>query len=328
MKRGLVFGKFLPFHKGHKALIGFALKHCDELIVLVCGSDKEDISTQTRVDWITNTFKKNSKILVHGFDYKEAELPNTSESSRSVSQLWAAKFKTILPFFDILITSEKYGEYVAEYLNIRHITFDENRNKTPISSSMIRQNPIKYWDYISKAAKPYFQKKVVLLGTESTGKTTLCSALAHYFSASLVSEVGRDIVSDSTDFTKDNLELIVQQHSEKIIQVQTDGQPLIVMDTDIHITQSYSKYAFGEYLEVDKSIYKLHHANLYLYLNNDVPFVQDGSRMTETMRNELDKSHRQTLKYFGISYHEIKGNWSQRLQKSVGLVEEIMQREF
>jgi HTH-type transcriptional repressor of NAD biosynthesis genes len=324
MKRGLVFGKFLPFHKGHKALIGFALKQCDELIILVCCSDKEHISSDIRVNWIKKTFKKNRRIIIQAFDYKETELPNTSESSRIVSQIWASKFREILPYFDVLITSEKYGKYVAQYLEIPHISFDEKRKKHAISSSMIRQNPTKHWHYIADAAKPYFQKKVVLLGTESVGKSTLCNTLAHYFSANLVTEVGREIVENAEDFTKSDLENIVDQHCKKIKKAQKDARPLMILDTDIHITQSYAKYTFGEYLDVSPEVYKQQRANLYLFLNNDVPFVQEGSQMTEKMRNELDKSHRQTLKKFRVNYHEINGNWSGRLNKAIKLIESVI----
>ena len=42
--QALIFGKFLPFHKGHQAMIEFALTQCDVLYVLVCKSDKEQIS--------------------------------------------------------------------------------------------------------------------------------------------------------------------------------------------------------------------------------------------------------------------------------------------
>jgi HTH-type transcriptional repressor of NAD biosynthesis genes len=324
MKRGLVFGKFLPFHKGHKALIGFALKKCDELIVLVCCSDKEHISSKVRVNWIKKTFEKNPSIIVQAFDYNVTELPNASESSRIVSQIWASKFREILPYFDVLITSEKYGEYLAEHLEIPHILFDENRKKHAISSSMIRQNPIQHWHYITDAAKPYFQKKVVLLGTESVGKSTLCNTLAHYFDANLVTETGQEIIDNAPNFAKSDLESIIEQHNDKIRKNQKKAQPLMIMDTDIHITQSHAKYTLGEYLDVSPKTYKLQRANLYLFLNNDVPFIEENYHVTKKMRDELDKSHRQTLKYFRIHYHEINGNWSGRLNKAVKLIEQMM----
>jgi HTH-type transcriptional repressor of NAD biosynthesis genes len=56
MVKAFVFGKFLPFHKGHEAMINFALSKCDLLTVLVCCSDKENISDTVRSSWIEKTF--------------------------------------------------------------------------------------------------------------------------------------------------------------------------------------------------------------------------------------------------------------------------------
>jgi HTH-type transcriptional repressor of NAD biosynthesis genes len=52
MTKAFVFGKYLPFHKGHEAMIKFALTKCDLLTVLVCCSDKESIPDTVRNSWI------------------------------------------------------------------------------------------------------------------------------------------------------------------------------------------------------------------------------------------------------------------------------------
>ena len=62
MIKAFVFGKFLPFHKGHEAIINFALTKCDFLTVLVCCSDKENITAMTRQKWIEKTFENEPKL--------------------------------------------------------------------------------------------------------------------------------------------------------------------------------------------------------------------------------------------------------------------------
>ena len=64
MVKAFVFGKFLPFHKGHEAMINFALTRCDFLTVLVCCSDKENIPSKTRQKWIEKTFECQDKIEI------------------------------------------------------------------------------------------------------------------------------------------------------------------------------------------------------------------------------------------------------------------------
>ena len=104
MTKAFVFGKFLPFHKGHEAMINFALSKCDFLTVLVCCSNKENIPHTVRSSWIRKTFENEKRIEIRTFNYLESELPNTSETSETVSKIWAYIFKKQLPDYLLLIT--------------------------------------------------------------------------------------------------------------------------------------------------------------------------------------------------------------------------------
>src|SRR5690348_9766336 len=109
MTKAFVFGKFLPFHQGHEAMINYALTKCDFLTVLVCCSDKETIPGTVRSSWIQKSFQNDKKVEVRIFNYLESELPNTSETSKQVSETWAKIFKLQFPDYSLLITSEEYG---------------------------------------------------------------------------------------------------------------------------------------------------------------------------------------------------------------------------
>ena len=310
---GFVFGKFLPFHKGHQALIEFAAVQCDKLSVLICCSDQEQLSAALRLQWMQQTFNNNPKIQLQVLAYKESELPNSSESSRTISQLWSNKFKTILPEVDLLVSSEPYGEYVAESMGIAHRPFDQARLQVPISATLIRSNPHQYWDYLPDAVKPYYQQKVVILGTESTGKSTLATILTKELNASLVTEAGRELIPHSTGFSIADLHRVATAHTQLVEQAIEVLKPILILDTDIHITQSYAHFSFGQYLDLPEAYYEKQKGDIYLYLNADAPYVQDGSRMQETDRNLLDASHRATLAHFGVSFIEITGmNWLAR----------------
>ena len=71
MVKAFVFGKFLPFHKGHEAMINFALSKCDFLTVLVCCSDKEPFPENVRKNWIEKNFASQKNIEVTSFNYLE-----------------------------------------------------------------------------------------------------------------------------------------------------------------------------------------------------------------------------------------------------------------
>lgn len=328
MRKGFVFGKFMPFHKGHAAMIRFALSYCDTLSVLICCSNRETLPAGLRQSWVEETFRDEPRIQVLVYHYDERSLPNTSETSASVSAVWAKQFKLLFPDHTILVTSEPYGDLVADYMGITHIPFDMQKSQYPVSATKIRANLPVTWEYLPDSVKTSLVTKVVLLGTESTGKTTLTGKLATHFNCSAVMEAGRDIIADSNDFGINDLYLIATEHAARIDRMAIGESPLLVIDTDIHITLSYGEHAFGTALDIAPATYNSNKADLYLYLNNDAPYVQDGTRLGEVERNQLDLSHRRILDKYGITYEEIKGNWDGRFEQAVILVEQLMQRKM
>lgn len=322
MRSGFTFGKYLPFHKGHQALMDFALQQVDKLYVVVCASDREPLPVALRGAWIRETFDGEPKLQVVELEYREEELANTSVASRSVSRAWAKKFKEVLPPVEVVITSETYGDYVAEYMGIKHLPFDPGRGQVPVSAGLIRQSVYEYWDFLPDAVKGYYQRKVVFLGTESTGKSSIAAALSEVLPAVLVTEAGRELIADSNFFTPALLEEVAIVHAREIERKCAALSPLVLIDTDVHITQSYARYRFGSYLQLSQEVYERNRAHLYLYLTADLPFEQDGTRLDVADRNALDVHHRQTLREFGVEYIEIRGNWKERLMRCEAVIRE------
>jgi HTH-type transcriptional repressor of NAD biosynthesis genes len=327
MTKAFVFGKFLPFHKGHEAMINFALANCDFLSVLVCSSDREKITGAMRKKWIENAFEECKNIEIKLFNYSENDYPNTSETSIESSRIWAEVFKRKFPEYSLLITSEPYGEYVSRIMNIRHIPFDLERKQFPISATSIKSDLFANWNFLPESVKTDLAIKVAVLGTESTGKTTLAEHLAKHYQCSFVPETAREIIANSNLFSALDLSRLAEEHSYRIKKAVTGNSPLVIVDTDIHITKSYSKFILAKTLEVSDHIYSLNKANLYLYLNNDVKYSQDGTRLPERDRNLLDNSHREVLKHHCINFIEIKGNWQNRIEKSIQCIDKLIELE-
>ena len=324
MVKAFVFGKFLPFHKGHEAMISFALTQCDFLSVLVCCDNEETIPGDVRKGWIESTFAGVKNIEVKVLHYDNQILPNTSETSASVSEIWSAEFKKHYPDYNLVITSELYGELVADFMGIHHIAFDLTKGRHPISASVIRNDLFTNWHYLPVAVKPYFAIKVAILGTESTGKTTLTEQLAKHFNCSYILEAGRELIPDSAKFTFEDLRLVANEHAKRVDEAILGDSPLIIIDTDIHITKSYAKFTFDRELPVQNHIYRTNKADLYLYLNNDAPYYQDGTRLSKVDRDLLDQSHRDVLIDHQIIFVEISGNWQIRFEQAISEVSKLI----
>lgn len=325
MTKAFTFGKYYPFHEGHRALINFALLQCDELTVLVCASNSENISGELRASWIRQSFLGLQKLKIQVYEYSEDELPNTSESSKEVSKIWASQFKRLLPKIDYVITSEKYGDYIADFMGIKHLPFNIARDHTPISATAIRNDLDANWSFLPYSVKSSFIKKVVILGTESSGKSTLCKTLSKHFNCDFVPETARSINAHSNECTFSDLTRIADAHSEAIKEtISSSKRPLILIDTDINTTESYANFLFQKELITDQRVKDTNQADLYLYLDNDCEYIQDGTRLSFSDRDQLNLSHLKTLKKNNVNYIKIGGDWNARRELAIKLIDKLV----
>ena len=316
MRKGFVFGKFMPLHKGHIALIDFALKNCDHLSIVLCYSSNEPIKGIVRKQWLESIVKNYDTVNILCFEYDENELPNTSVSSSEVSKVWATAFKKLLPDADIVFASEKYAEYIGEYMNVEYLLFDEKRILVPVSATQIRENALFYWNYLPKEVRPYFVKKICIAGTESTGKSTLTKNLAMHYHTTYVAEAGRDIVEVTDNCTYEDLLKIAEVHTKEILKKTPGANKLLFVDTDINITRSYSEFLFKRTLKTEDWMEAANHFDMYLFLEPDCEYVQDGTRLSIEERNKLSEHHKKILIREGINYISINGSWENRFIES------------
>lgn len=147
-ERGLVIGSFCPPHTGHIALIDFAGKQVDELIVSLCARSDEEIAGELRLYWMREILTRLPHAFLLDYFYDEEQvLPWGKEgSSRDASRKWAEfyldRYQDNLPV--VIFSSEDYGDYLAEYMGIKHIAFDKQRVLYPVSSRLIRKDPKEY----------------------------------------------------------------------------------------------------------------------------------------------------------------------------------------
>ena len=99
---------------------------------------------------------------------------------------------------------------------------------------------------------------------------------------------------------------------------------LLFVDTDVNITHSYGKFLFNIELDIADWIEKANKFDLYLFLDKDAQHIQDGTRLNKTQRDSLNDSHKKELENRNIPYELISGNWNERFNKSI----EIINRMF
>ena len=294
-KTGLIIGKFMPLHVGHEAMFKWALTECDKLMIIVLSHDTEPIAGDIRYTWVmySDVVRDNKdRVVVHHYTYNPDELDSSSESNIASSYAWADALKAYIDCCDIIFGSEEYVRYMADYTYKEYKFYDVERTNINISATAIRENPIDNWSYLASVVKRTLSLSVCICGTESSGKTTLCNTTStRNKNVTVLPELGRCLVGNSEYLDKDVLwDVLDMQAKLTYLSEKNPASPIVFWDTDCITTLSYMCYA--GFIEKDKICTKnFPIADIYLFLERDFDFVQDGTRMSENSADELAKSH-------------------------------------
>jgi len=311
----------MPLHRGHLALVDFSLRHCDRLTILLCVEARESISGDDRERWLRTTYQDHPTVSVRRFNFTDAELPATSASSRTVSAQWTVRLKALAPRTDVIIGSEAYVRYVAEAWGIGYRIFDVDRSVVPISATEIRNHPYRHRAYLAPAARPDFVQRIVLHGTESTGKSTLARHLATVYGTVHVPETAREIVEHTDTVIYDDLLRIADRQAEAIREAIPRADGVLFIDTDVFTTLAYTRYLFDRELPMRKDWLAAATNHLCLFTRSDAPFVQDGTRLEFQKRAKLERFHRAARLESEIPTREIVGiNWVERTEKAEAFI--------
>lgn len=318
--QGLIVGKFMPLHKGHIYLIETAAAQVDELTILVCSIQSESISGALRYHWVRERFPHLR--VVHVMD----ENPQKPEAHRFFWGIWKNTIERNCPDgVDKVFSSEHYGEELAKNLDAEYILVDLERKKVPISASAIRQDPWKYWEFIPAVVRPFYIKRVVLSGPESTGKTVLSQMLAAHFNTNFVEEYGRtyceEIKSDLDPIDFGHIaggQIIMEDEAAK------NSNKILFCDTDLIITQVWAEIYFNHCPQWIVEASHQRKYDLFILLDVDVPWVDDGTRAFEKQRQWMWNRLREEFESRNLPYIMVKGDFNERFDQAVAAVEKLL----
>lgn len=331
---GMYGGTFNPLHLGHVNDIIMASNQCEKLYVPISISDEAgEINGNERIMWLKNIT----------WDMENVEVfPIYSNNCTKEEYDWDTGVQDVRKYIgkkiDVVFAGSDYqGQNLWEklYPESKVIYFD--REEVPISSTEIRKIPYQYFDYLPDCVARYYTKKVCILGTESCGKTTLVRNLAKAYNTTHVEEAGRYICDEAGGI--DNMQKyhyfeILFQHKQDEKEALKYANKVLFIDTDALITLYYYKLGFredgdSEFEKIASSISALNDYDLYLFLEPDVAWVQDGTRTygDDLVRKENNQMLKQILKENNITYETITGDYQERYQKAKQLVNRLLRGE-
>jgi len=336
-RRGLAVGKFSPLHRGHMHLIGSALDACDE--VLVISYTKPEFArcdTGARESWLAAFFPQARRLVVD--DAVLAEAFRRGETDRHVTVppndapadvhrefcawlCWTLGGGAV----DAVFTSEDYGDGFAAVLTtalskrlershqVDHVCVDLARQAVPVSGTRVRADPAAWRDFLDPLVYADFVDRVCILGGESSGKTTLVTALAAALGATAVPEVGRTRWEEKGgQFVFEDMRAIAEDQVALEIALAQEACGPLICDGSALTTVFYSQDGYGK---VDPAVTRLA-ARRYTHTfvcAPDFPFVQDGTRRDAAFRQRQHDWFLRTLDSERVPYTVLHGPPDARL---------------
>lgn len=177
-------------------------------------------------------------------------------------------------------------------------------------------------------------KKIVIIGPESTGKSTLCTQLAAYYKTLCCPEYAREyLLKQGTNYSFEDLLTIAKgqlqledSYIAQLSQLPTNNRQLLFIDTDMYVMKVWCEFVFGKCHRWILDQITNRHYDLYLLCKPDLPWVKDALREypDEATRVRLYHYYKDLLVHQSTPWVEISGDYTERLQAALAVVEQYI----
>ncbi|HVF96276.1 MAG TPA: ATP-binding protein [Flavisolibacter sp.] len=171
-------------------------------------------------------------------------------------------------------------------------------------------------------------KRIVIIGPESSGKSTLCQQLAAHYSTVWCPEYARDYLTrKGMNYTYEDLTAIAE--GQLSLQQKTEARAcngLYFVDTDMYVMKVWHEVAFGSCPAwILKTIARTRH-DLYLLCNTDLPWTQDDLREYPDlpMRQKLFCMYKDVVINSNTPWAVVSGISAERLDIAINAVDAVL----
>ena len=328
-KNSLVLGKMYPVTKGHLYLIDTALSQSEMVHVIITHNPSQSIPGEVRFEALKLCYDKVTNIKI--YCVSDENLPAYDYECETLDEFysyWIPLVYSQVDALDAVFTSEKYGDDFARYLGVEHVLVDQERKSVPVSGTMVRNNPFKNWEFIPQSMRPFFVKRIAIMGPESVGKSILTKNVSNNLGTNFVPEYGRLVYEINNSVTIDDFIPISKGRQEIEDWMIKYSKKYIICDTEDITTYLFSKmYCPDEYKKVEPYFLNVLKTkpkyDLYILLKPDCEGVQDGTRNFLEERMDHYEVIKSELINRGCNFVEVDGDWDERYKESLRLINEL-----
>jgi NadR type nicotinamide-nucleotide adenylyltransferase len=167
-------------------------------------------------------------------------------------------------------------------------------------------------------------RKIVIIGPESTGKSTLCEQLAAHYQTVWCQEYAREyLLKNGTDYTYDQLLEIAKGQLVLEEQVEQQAHQHYFIDTNMYVMKVWCEVVFDNCHKWILNQIVQRPYDLYLLCNVDLPWIKDELREYPdlAMREKLYKMYKDLLIHDGTPWAVVSGTEEERLQTAIQHIE-------
>ena len=154
-------------------------------------------------------------------------------------------------------------------------------------------------------------KRVCFYGPESTGKSSAAIRMAKYYNTISVPEVAREMLV-TNDFSVDDIIRIGKAQTERVLAYTKLANKVLFCDTDVIVTQIYSRHYLGVIPEILFELEKQVKYDQYFFFDIDVPWIDDGLRDLGHRRESMRKIFLEELQKRNIQPVMVQGSFEER----------------
>lgn len=165
--------------------------------------------------------------------------------------------------------------------------------------------------------------KVVVIGPESTGKSTLSAQLAAHYNTLWVPEYARQYLEElPRPYEQHDLLTIAQGQLALEDKLAAQADRLLICDTDLHVIRVWSEHKYGSCDPEILAHIASRHYDLYLLTYIDIPWEEDPQREypDPAMREHFYHIYKDIVAASGVPWVEIRGSFEERRQQAIAAV--------
>ena len=182
-------------------------------------------------------------------------------------------------------------------------------------------------------------KKIVVIGPESTGKSTLCKQLAQHSETAWCPEFAREyLLTNGTNYEFDDLltiargqlaledEYTARLEANSLPMLEAGGHLPLFIDTDMYVMKVWCEFVFNKCHRFILDEILTRQYDLYLLCNVDLPWVQDELREYPDLhtRKKLYSIYKDIMVNQPVPWVDISGDYEERLAKAITAVDKLL----